>query len=377
MIRADLMELSNFAEIGVGTEHRVLQRDQELAGNGFVEFPCESEWCVAEQVPAVLVTQPRFSVFEFSDCTLNGFRLFEASGKRFTDISLVDDDGRHKSQFAAKFARGLTEDIETNSDTGEIVNQYRPVQFDGSETLLFCGDEPANFGSWIYRTIPKLILAMDAKAYKAAFGYASAPWMKSIISTLFPDLVLLPQNTRLRYEIRNASIPSLPAPTAYFRPEIRKQFDCLVDRFKGTGNKPSYEKIYVSRRKQSIKRPGFRVLESETELVEKLMVRGFTEFFPEDHPIDEQIRIFSQAKVIVGIGGSNMFGCYFARNAEIIVDIESTGTWVFAHSNVMASSGRPFTMLRGRPTDRGIVGHRNWAIDIETVLKGLTALGVI
>lgn len=371
------MNLSNFNEIGVGTEHRILERQQELTGKGFTEFPFGSENCLVEQLPAVLANFPRFSIFHFSECSLDGFRLYEANQKRFTDISLVDDDGRHKAQFAAKFARGLTEDIEVDPITGKILNRYQPVRLDGSETLIFCGDEPANFGSWIYRVLPKLVLSMEVQNFKAVFGYASAPWMKSIVSTLFPDLVLVPQNTRLRYEITNASIPSLPAPAAYFRPEIHAKFSLLVERFKGAGGKLSPEKIYVSRRKQSIKRPGFRILESETELVEKLLVYGFIEFFPEDHSIDEQIRVFSQARVIVGIGGSNMFGCYFARAAEIIVDIESTNTWVYAHSNVMASSGRPFSIVRGSQKERGIPGHRNWIIDIETILKGLRAFGAL
>jgi capsular polysaccharide biosynthesis protein len=137
-----------------------------------------------------------------------------------------------------------------------------------------------------------------------------------------------------------------------------------------------FEKIYVSRRKQAISRPGLRVLENETELVERLRALGFNEVFPEEMSIADQVAMFSSAKIIVGPGGSNMFGCVFARTAELILDIESGPAWLHGHMNLLSSIRRPFSIVMGVQNGRGGSVHRNWTVDVDCLLQGLRRMGV-
>jgi capsular polysaccharide biosynthesis protein len=138
------------------------------------------------------------------------------------------------------------------------------------------------------------------------------------------------------------------------------------------------EKVYLSRRKMALSFPGHRVLENETELVERLLSLGFTEYFPEDHSFLEQIAVCASARLIVAAGGSNLFNCYFSRKAELIVDIESSSIFVRLHANVLASYGRPFSIVRGVQNERGRHEHHmNWSIDVDAFLDGLRRTGAL
>jgi hypothetical protein len=69
-----------------------------------------------------------------------------------------------------------------------------------------------------------------------------------------------------------------------------------------------------------------------------------------------------------------MFGCIFARHAELIVDIESCDEWIHAHSNLLSSTNASWSMLKGKRVPRGKPPHQNWIIDIETIVEGLRLL---
>jgi capsular polysaccharide biosynthesis protein len=166
----------------------------------------------------------------------------------------------------------------------------------------------------------------------------------------------------------------LPAPHVFLRPEIREAFAGIVARLEMPQNLP--ERIYVSRRKQALMNRGVRVLENETELVEKLAALGFAEFFPEDHDLPFQLAVFSQARIIVSPGGSNLFGAAFAQKADFILDIESGDTWLYAHMNLLASTQLPFSVVRGVRTGRGDAIHGNWKVDADAIITGLRGLGI-
>ena len=138
------------------------------------------------------------------------------------------------------------------------------------------------------------------------------------------------------------------------------------------------DKIYISRRKMALARPGHRVLENETELVERLVPHGFEEFFPEDKTPLEQIAVCSQARIIVVAGGSDLFNCYFARRADLIVDLEASTVFQQHHANVLASCCRPFSIVRGLRNERGSHDHHmNWTIDIDAFVAGLGRMCVL
>lgn len=81
--------------------------------------------------------------------------------------------------------------------------------------------------------------------------------------------------------------------------------------------------------------------------------------------------------MVVSSGGANLFGVAFARNAEIVVDIESGTEWAFAHSNLLSSIPARYAMARGTRTGRGNGVHGNWDLDVEAFVEGLRVLGAV
>ncbi len=198
------------------------------------------------------------------------------------------------------------------------------------------------------------------------------PWMTDMLRFAGVECELIKHEPTRQYRVKNPVIPSLPIPHVYFRPEVKRYLEPLHERQDDSISLGDY--IYVSRRDQALKNPTMRAMENETGLVAALQELGFKEFCPGQYTFAQQISIFDKAKIIVGAGGSNMFGAIFARNAKLILDLESCREWVHAHANLMASTSAHWSMVFGEQTGRGRGSHGNWIIDIPTVLMGLKKL---
>jgi len=351
-----------------------LPPDMLRARDRLLPFPGEVLGGFARELAQpVEVQAPAFGTFHLAQGLVHGFRTFEAQGVAFNDISLVGDAAAETAAFAAKCRAGQTEDLAPGgraSVTGAVAAQ--PV----AGALLLCSDEPSNFGSWLYRFLPKLLLALEEAPVRRVFAYAPLPWMQEVLRLAAPELEVVVHNPRVSHRLEDVLIPSLPAPHVLMRAEIRGHFDRLAAQAVAAGGAEVPERLYVSRRLQALRRPGYRVLENETELVERLRERGFTEFIPEVHPLAEQIRVFAQARVIISPGGANLFPVLFARRAELVVGIEAMPDWLFAHTNLLSSSGCAFTVAKGVPGPRGAPPHSNFALDVDGFLDGLRVLGV-
>lgn len=340
--------------------------------DAFVAFPTESHGLIRPPVPPVDVICPPVRLVRVPEVRVYGFRLLRSGDRFFNDHSLVAPvAARH--DLKTKLGSDFTENIPFSA-SGPLVTGA-PLDVDGP-ILVLSSDEPANFGSWLFRFLPKLILTRQRAGTHRVFVHAVRDWMQRLLELVDPEVEIVQHVPRRSYRIREPLIATLVAPDKYWRPELHDAFAPIVERA-CAAHPDTPEKIYVSRRGQSLARPALRVMENETELVERLLPSGFVEFVPEDHPIGRQIATLAQARVIVSPGGSNLFGCYFARNAELIVDVESSMTWLHAHANVLASCGRPYSIVRGVQTERGTGRyHRNWVADIDCLLDGLKRLGV-
>jgi capsular polysaccharide biosynthesis protein len=339
----------------------------------FIPFPVAAENLVP--VPLSKKTQrlPRVSLFSTKDkVVLNGFRLYEADGKFFTDASLVSSQENSARQVQSwRTARRVPEDMDV-SMLGSHSQTIR-IERDGP-ILLPQSDEPSNFGSWLFRFLPKLLLTKSVADNVSVLAYVKPGWTKAIIDLVGANYDIIPHNPTSRYLISNPLIPSLAVPNVLFRAEALSLMWGLID---DNETISLGEKLYVSRLGQTAKRPQHRNLVNEKELFARLEVCGFREFRPENYSISQQMSIFSKAKVIIGLGGSNMFGSIFAKNAELIIDIESGDEWMFAHSNLLSSLPSHFSIVKGtRLAADENTPHVNWIVDIDSLLAGLSQLGV-
>jgi hypothetical protein len=333
-----------------------------------VEFPVQSESLIPVKFAQIKWEIPRFSIFSGDVVQTAGFRLHEIAGTYFTDTSLVGDALAESNIFNAKLNLGRAENLDMISNEPPIeVSRSGPV-------LVLASDEPSNFGSWIYRILPKYLLAREASQFETVLVYLPE-FAKPLLQIAGVQCEILPHRPHRRYRIQRAMIPSLPAPHVYLRPEVLTALRNMTQ--SPSASVTLGERLYVSRRQQAINKPSHRVLVNETELVEVLREHGFAEFTPERHSIRDQMSIFNGARVIVGPGGSNMFGCVFAQNAEWIVDIEGAKDWLFAHTNLFESLGCNYTVVLGQTTASDKKPHPNWEIDVRALVSGLKSLSII
>jgi capsular polysaccharide biosynthesis protein len=361
------VKLSSAAHIEGLNETPILPEQPFETHQNYLPFPVATPDCKPKPWPAGQQNIPRFSLFSAADVNLDGFRLYRHSGHFFTDLSLVAPNlEREEAFFNWKLANRQIEDLKLDRLGNDGPDRLKIVR-DGP-ILLACSDEPANFGSWIYRFMPKLMMsAASGIEFESIMVYHTG-WITDLIRFLGFDGDLIPHNPVRQYHILQPLIPSLPVPYVYFRPEVRQCLQSIHDRQDETATLG--DKIYISRRAQALKNPKWRALENETGLVAALLDLGFKEFIPERYSFAEQVAIFDKARLIIGCGGSNMFGCIFARHAELIIDIESGDEWSYAHANLLASTSGLWSMVKGTQLARGSPPHRNWTIDIAAVTTG-------
>lgn len=96
----------------------------------------------------------------------------------------------------------------------------------------------------------------------------------------------------------------------YVHPEAREVFARLGTLGKRSDSSTS-GRIYLSRSRASR-----RILTNEAEIEAIFADAGFAIYHPQEHPIEDQIRVISQARLIAGPGGSAALSSVFADRLE-------------------------------------------------------------
>ncbi|MBL0406307.1 DUF563 domain-containing protein [Microvirga aerilata] len=337
-----------------------------LPQNGFLIAPTEDSHYLARPIDLVRRTSS-FQIAAEKNVRLMGFRSYiTEQGKLFLDESLLN--GFSWEAYARKFkARRSYEDytavfLEDSAflkEDGDVINVDEAV-------ISLASDEPSNYGSWIYRIIPKLI-GVNYQEHPI-FVYQNSKWMKGLLDFCFgSELTIKNHWPHRQYHLSHAVIPTPRNVDVYFDQEVVSFYETVAKR---VAESSRHEKIYLSRQGQSI-----RPLVNEAELIALLISRGFEIIRPEVMGLKDQIRVIRDAKVIVCPGGSGLFNCVFASNAEFVLDLEAGHDWVYAHHNLLRSSGKHHTIVFGRrQNDDG--PHAPWTVDLTHVVQALDHAGV-
>lgn len=219
-----------------------------------------------------------------------------------------------------------------------IVDDRAAIDIDEAFGALI-GPRSPHFGHWLWEYLPKYITAMASGALpkvpiliNSGLGQA----LRDALDLFVPngvDLVEVPSRpfsavspVRVRrlwwapnlfhepyYELVNERYPGPDHrcfPPARFR-TVAKAMNDAAGRLEraDTGT----ERVYLARKRHQHR----RVLNGFS--IEELMIsRGFTIFYPDDHPFAEQVRRVRSARYIVGPDGSQMLTGLFARRGTKI-----------------------------------------------------------
>lgn len=349
---------------------RITERPRHLseASPSFVDIGLEGELFYPSSEPHYLSERIEivrrssgFIVAEERDVTLTGFRLYSTSdGFYFVDESVYPTFSYQ--DFLTKLMSGDHENLSIRD--GFFYNEGQACKID-EPVISLASHEPSNYGSWIYRIIPKLS-TLDFRKHPVLV-YQNSKWMGEALKLMFgEELRIIPHWPAQNYLIKQALVPSQRNLDVLFDLSTKYFYRGVAARVKG---RSLSEKIYLSRAKQ-----GLRRLCNEHELEQFLMERGFLIIHPENLSLEDQIRVIRDARVIVCPGGSGLFSSVFASSAEIVVDLEPGQDWLYAHHNLLRSLGIRHCVIFGQRLDAS-EPHSDWKVNIDHLRKALLYAG--
>jgi capsular polysaccharide biosynthesis protein len=255
-----------------------------------------------------------------------------------------------------------------------IFNPVARERFSG-RALFLVGLEHNNFGSFLFRLLPKILLARDLG--------------------LKVDLIVVPE--RMSWSIQalalaNFDVPIMSASEAaafvfdelllidefnrgdpFIDPQSFVRIQALSAQARARHRQSERDRIYVSRRFGSMLFPSYRPLTNEREVESLMAGRGFRIATPEILSLSAQIALFANAQQIVGPSGSGMLNAMFAERGTPVMDIEGYTVVVRQHAKIYGSTGKPYGFVFGTidQPELGRPQYRPWSVDCVDVARGL------
>lgn len=154
----------------------------------------------------------------------------------------------------------------------------------------------------------------------------------------------------------------------YIDPMARVVFNRLRDMLAWRSDMRSYERVYISRSKV----PG-RKLINETEVEALFSALGFLIVHPQELSIFDQVKLFSEAKLIAGSGGSAMHNTLFSRSDSKVLIVSSIG-WVVVADALICQQPNQLGYVFGSPPEMPNDTHRtqaDWSVDLKEVREAI------
>lgn len=269
-----------------------------------------------------------------------------------------------------------------NEDTGlksapdgdgfDLDIESRPQRHQTGTVMVLCSHEPANYGSFLFRVLPKLhAMRAHGLGHLPVTAWAHSPAFLELFRLAgVPASQVLQHDVHALTTFDRVIAPSLRNPHAFLDPESHALFQKLAQDNPGTGGG---RRLYVSRMGQARRGVSTRQMLNEAELAKAVSALGFEVIEPEQLSPAEQIAAFGSADVVVGPSGSAMFNVVFCRPGTKVLDIESEASWIYAHTGLFASCKTRYGLFVAEvdASDPAPV-HRRFRVDVPALIARLS-----
>ncbi|WP_168710138.1 DUF563 domain-containing protein [Massilia sp. Mn16-1_5] len=319
-----------------------------------------------------MVDQARFLLKADDTWMLNGHRwLLNKDLTQFFTDNTVQNPESYSHLFVTDRDTGLSW---TEREAFVFQNKARKtIRLEGQIGLAVSA-EPSNWGSFLFRVVPKLAW-LKAVGVSKILMYSQFPQQAQLAGLLgFTEDAIIPHHPNCSYEMSSAIIPSQCHTNGYLDAYAREVFLGLSRSLQG---KSRYgRKIYISRRGGVASTRARRCI-NEDEVCEALVAMGFDVVVPDELSVIGQLAAFANADFIVGPAGAGMFNSVFCAPGTKLIDIESERHWVYAHCNLFSSLGLNFGVFWGRvdPTlvESGAV-HLPFSVNVPALLDRIAKM---
>lgn len=259
-----------------------------------------------------------------------------------------------------------------DGDGFDLDTDDRPQRHQPGTAVVLCSQEPANYGSFLFRVLPKLLaVRAHGLGHLPMAVYAHPPaFLEFLRLAGVPASQVLQHNTHALTTFDRVIAPGLRNPHAFLDPESHALFQGLARENPGAGGG---RRLYLSRLGQARRGASTRRMLNEAELATAVAALGFEVIEPEQLSPAEQIAAFGAADIVVGPAGSAMFNVVFCRPGTKVLDIESEANWIYAHTGLFASCQARYGLFVAEvDASDPAPAHRRFQVDIPALIARLT-----
>jgi len=235
--------------------------------------------------------------------------------------------------------------------------------------------EPGNYGSFIFRQLPQLLLLrrLDVN-FDVYIVPDRTPWIREVLQLIgLPNLPILTVREVSGCEIKTINFLNEFDAEGFLSDNIARQVRGLSRTIWSAKSSSFGKNLYISRRLGSITRPNYRTLTNEAEIESYVESRGFQVIYPEAYSFGEQVAMFRSARAIVGPSGSGMLNAVFSEPGTKILDMESFHYTVRQHAKIYASTDKDYSFLFGQIVglDRSRHHLQPWNVSMDILRSGI------
>lgn len=227
-----------------------------------------------------------------------------------------------KDQFITDVSREFNKGLNIEHSVFYTIKQKKPQIIKGNCAVI--GTAGANiYYHWMMDVLPRLgIISKQVSLSEIDYfitefnAYTFQVQTFEILNIPLKKIIASNDNWNFHIEAEQLWVPSLAGPldqpTAYqveYLRELFKEYIC-----ESGGNR----RLYISRRKE-----GRRTIVNEDSIIAELKKRGFDIVVCEELTVKEQVKLFSEAQIIIGPHGSAFTNLVFCKPGTKVLDIFS------------------------------------------------------
>ncbi len=319
--------------------------------------------------PAFLVVLPQPILFGYRSLAWHDHFCNDESGTNPVDTkrllhSLASQDPFPNEDTGLKPAQ--------NGDGFDLNIARQPQRHQAGTAVVLCSHEPSNYGSFLFRVLPKLYAVRTYKlSHLPVVVYARNPAFLELLRLAgVSQAQIIQHDTGALTTFDRVIAPSLRNPHGFLDLESHALFQQLARENSCTGGE---RRLYVSRMGQTRRGNSTRQMLNEAEVVAAVIGLGFRVIEPEQLSLAAQIAAFASADIVVGPSGSAMFNVVFCRPGTKVLDIESEPNWIYAHTGLFASCHTQYGLFIGAvDADDPLPVHRRFRVDVPALIARIT-----
>ena len=213
--------------------------------------------------------------------------------------------------------------------------------------FFFHNLESANYGSFMFRQLPQMILAREQAMQADCYVTVDRmPWLMEAIELLS----LPPRPVFTVREICGERFDTVYLcndfdAEGFVQPATTSGYRRLSERSLGSAVATPAERIYLSRGLSGVSRRNYRHMNNELAVEDALRQVGFQVIYPETMTFRQQIAAMQAARHVIGPSGSAMFNVAFAPEGVRVLDIETFHWTVRQHAKFYSSQQARYAFL--------------------------------